>query len=233
MNKKHFNINGIPAVLWGDQAEKLILAVHGNMSNKEDAPISLLAKLALPKGYQVLSFDLPDHGERSGKGELCKVQNCAAELGEVMKYARNGWDHISLFANSIGAYFSLMAYGDEVIDKALFLSPVVDMKRLIENMMTWFQISEEQLKKDQEIPTPMGQTLYWDYYCYVNEHPVERWEPPTSILYGSLDNLCERGTVTRFTEKFACDLRIASEAEHFFHTAADLEAIEQWLTDNL
>ncbi len=64
MFKNSFKISNIPAVLWGDKSEKIFIAVHGNMSNKEDAVIQILAEEADRKGYQVLSFDLPEHGER-------------------------------------------------------------------------------------------------------------------------------------------------------------------------
>ena len=52
-------------------------------------------------------------------------------------------DNTSLFRYSIGSNFSMLAYQDEEIRRTLFLSPVVDIKCIIENMMQWFGISEE------------------------------------------------------------------------------------------
>lgn len=49
MLKDNFNINNIPTVLWGDKSEKVFIAVHGNMSNKEDAVIQILAEEANQK----------------------------------------------------------------------------------------------------------------------------------------------------------------------------------------
>ena len=63
MNKKQFNIDGIPAILWGKPSEKIYIHVHGKMSRKEYA--EQFAKIAENKGYQTLSFDLPEHGERT------------------------------------------------------------------------------------------------------------------------------------------------------------------------
>lgn len=57
----------IPAILWGKNTGNLFLAVHGNMSNKEDDVIVVFAEEAIKKGYQVLSFDLPEHGERQNE----------------------------------------------------------------------------------------------------------------------------------------------------------------------
>jgi predicted alpha/beta-hydrolase family hydrolase len=69
-------ISNIPATLWGEKSNKLFIAVHGNLSHKEDTVIELLADEATRKGYQVLSFDLPEHGDRKTEGTPCKVQHC-------------------------------------------------------------------------------------------------------------------------------------------------------------
>lgn len=49
MLKNNFNISNIPAVLRGDRSEKVFIAVHGNMSNKEDTVIQKLAEEANQK----------------------------------------------------------------------------------------------------------------------------------------------------------------------------------------
>ncbi|WP_243685293.1 hypothetical protein [Methanosarcina barkeri] len=53
MEKRHFYISNnkirIPAVLWGKQSEKLLIEVHGNLSNKEDTVISMMHKKPLKK----------------------------------------------------------------------------------------------------------------------------------------------------------------------------------------
>nr|WP_320024217.1 alpha/beta hydrolase [uncultured Acetobacterium sp.] len=229
MIKQDLKINGIPAILWGEKAQKLFVAVHGNMSSKADDVIVILAEKVTQLGYQVLSFDLPEHGERSNEPTPCKVQNCIKDLSAIMEYAKTKWDEISLFACSIGAYFSLLAYKDDNLKQCLFLSPVVDMERVINNMMTWFSVSEVQLQAEKEVATPIGQILYWDYYCYVKEHPINFWNKPTAILYGSADDLCEFDTVSNFAQQFNCDLTVMEHGEHYFHTEEQLEFFRQWL----
>lgn len=229
MNKEIFKINNIPAILWGEKSAKLIIAVHGNMSNKADVPIEMLANVATNRGYQVLSFDLPEHGDRKDENTLCKVVPCVNDLTEVIKYAKSKWQNISLFANSIGAYFSLLAYKNEDLQHVWFLSPVVDMNRLISNMMMWFNVSEEKLQQEKEVPTPIGQTLYWDYYCYVKENPIEKWDVTIHILYGEKDDTCEFDTIKNFTERFNCNLKVVLGGEHYFHTEEQLEILEDWL----
>lgn len=233
MKKEMISIHGIPAVVWGESSPRVVIAVHGNMSHKMDVPIEMLSLAALKKGYQVISFDLPEHGDRKEEHTLCKAGQCVKELGFIMEYAKAEWSEISLFANSVGAYFSLLAYREENLGHAWFLSPVVDMKRIIENMMTWFKVTEEQLEKEQSIETPMGQNLYWDYYCYVREHPIREWNIQTDILFGEKDEMCERETIEDFVKRFGAELEIVAEAEHYFHTPKQLQALGNWLQHTL
>lgn len=229
MIKQDLKVENIPAILWGDKSDKLFIAVHGNMSNKADDAIVVFAEEAIEKGYQVLSFDLPEHGDRKNEPYPCKVQNCVRDLNSIMRYAKSLSNNISVFACSMGAYFSLLAYNNEELQQCLFLSPVVNMERIIDNMMIWFNVSPDRLKAEKEISTPIGQKLYWDYYCYVKEHPVVAWNKPTSILYGSKDNLCEFDVVSLFAKRFHCDLQVMDQGEHYFHTEEQLQFLRQWL----
>ena len=229
MRTQKLEIAGIPAIIWGENSAKLFIAVHGNMSNKMDTVIASFAEKLTQSGFQVLSFDLPEHGERKNDPTPCKVQACVKELARIMEFAKMGWEQISLFACSMGAYFSLLAYREEDLKQCLFLAPVVDMERIIKNMMAWFNISEEQLRTEKEVATPIGQPLYWDYYCYVKEHPIDCWNKPTAILYGSEDDLCEVDTVLNFTQQFNCELTIMEQGEHYFQTEKQLEFFRNWI----
>ncbi|WP_066455850.1 alpha/beta hydrolase [Anaerotruncus rubiinfantis] len=234
MKRTHIEIAGIPAVLWGEQpGGRLFLAVHGNLSHKEDEVIALFAKEADLAGSRTLSFDLPGHGARKAGGTACKVQDCVRDLRTVLDFALEKSDDLGLFACSMGAYFSLIALEDAPIRQAAFLSPVTDMEALIRGMMQAASVSEARLQAEQEIDTPFGQTLYWDYFCYVREHPVKRWEAPTEILSGSLDSLCPAAVTADFARRFCCGHTVMAGGEHFFHTAGQLEAFRQWLREKV
>ena len=43
------------------------------------------------------------------------------------------------------------------------------MKLLIQKMMSWANVSPEQLKQEQTIPTSFGQTLSWKYWEYAKK----------------------------------------------------------------
>ncbi|EJO5348677.1 alpha/beta hydrolase [Clostridium botulinum] len=233
MIKENLKIENIPAILWGGKSDKLFVVVHGNMSNKADDFIVAFAEEATAKGYQVLSFDLPEHGERKDENYSCKVQNCVKDLDIIMGYAKSLSNNISILCNSMGAYFSLLAYKNVELKQCLFLSPVVNMEHIINNMMTWFNISESRLKEEKEISMPNGHMLYWDYYSYVKEHPITDWENPTAILYGSEDNTCEFDVISKFVQSFNCDLEVMENGEHYFHTEEQLQFFRQWVKKHI
>ena len=163
MQKQYIEIDGIPATLWGTTSRKLFIAVHGDQSNKEDSIIVIFAEEAMKRGYQILSFDLPEHGDYKKTTKKCDPINCVEDLKKIMSYAYKISGGTSLFGCSIGAYFSMLSYEKEELIQTLLLSPVSDMKLVIKNMMTWFNISEQQLEQQGEIVTPI-KTIYWDYF---------------------------------------------------------------------
>ena len=60
--KKTINIEHIPAMIWGVPSSKVYLYVHGQDGNKEEA--ATFAEIVGRYGFQTLSIDLPEHGER-------------------------------------------------------------------------------------------------------------------------------------------------------------------------
>lgn len=230
METKRIKINNIPSIIWGEKSSKVFIAVHGNMSNKEDKVIEILANKVTNKGYQLISFDLPEHEERKiDTNYLCKVQNCVNDLKQIIEYAKANYNEINIWACSIGAYFSLLAYKDEDLKQCLFLSPVVNMKIIIENMMLWSNTTEKELNEKQKIKTDFGQTLYWDYYLYVKENPITNWNKKTYILYGNKDNMQNENIIEDFSNEFNCDLTILKNGEHYFHTEEQLNFYSDWL----
>ena len=77
-----------------------------------------------------------------------------------------------MVANSIGAFFSMNAGIDSMIRKAYFISPIVDMEKLIGDMMLWANVTEAELKAKGVIRTDFGEDLSWDYLCYVRSRPI-------------------------------------------------------------
>lgn len=161
----------------------------------------------------------------------------------------NDYDSVLLIANSIGAYFTLMALDGAAgtplkLERALLISPVVDMEKLISNMMLWSNVSEDDLRTRGEIPTNFGETLSWKYLCYVREHPI-RWNVcccngngdrhgaarfvPTDILYGSTDNLTSFDAIRDFATRSGASLTVMESGEHWFHTVEQMKFLDCWI----
>ena len=137
-----------------------------------------------------------------------------------------------LIANSIGAYFSLISLSDKRITKAMLISPIVDMERLILDMMLWENVSEEELSIKKEIETSFGETLSWEYLSYVRGNPVY-WDIPTEILYGKKDNMTSFSTMTDFSKKINANITIMSGGEHWFHTKEQMCFLDNWIRSNI
>jgi esterase/lipase len=222
MKTKKFMVRNIPAILWGDKTDKLFIAIHGRMSHKADDVIAILAEEATKNGYQVLSFDLPEHGDRKDSSYACDVKNCVDDLNAIMGFAESISENISIFACSMGAYFALLAYKDNPLKRCVFLSPVVNMEMIIRNMMRSFDVTEDRLKTEKKIVTPAG-TLSWDYYFYVKSNPIEVWDKPTLIICGSNDDVCGLDAISKFSDQFNCNLMVLESGGHYFHTPEELQ----------
>lgn len=94
--------------------------------------------------------------------------------------------------------------------------------------MGWAKVAESELREKKEIRTDFGQTLSWEYLCYVREHPIAEWSAPTEILYAGGDTMIPRETVEDFAEKNQCGLTVMESGEHWFHTAEQLDFMRCW-----
>ena len=147
--------------------------------------------------------------------------------GEVERLKKE-YEDITLIANSIGAFFCMVAGIEGMISKAYFISPVVDMERLICEVMGFVNVTEEQLKAEGVIPIVSGEDLSWDYLCYVREHPI-KWSAPTEILYGENDNLTSSETVVSFAREHNAKLTVMEGGEHWFHTEDQMRFLDEWI----
>ena len=153
------------------------------------------------------------------------------EIYDAVKGLKERYENIILIANSIGAFFSMNAGIDEMIQKAYFISPIVDMDKLITDMMKWANVTEQELELKGVIHTDFGEDLSWDYLSYVRSHPIE-WHVPTHILYGSNDHLTALETITDFANKHQASLTVMQDGEHWFHTEEQMLFLDNWIKES-
>ncbi len=150
------------------------------------------------------------------------------EIRAAVEKLHKQYGKIILIANSIGAFFSMNANLNGLVERAYFISPIVNMEQLITDMMAWANVTEAQLQEQGIIHTDFGEDLSWEYLCYVRTHPIE-WNVPTSILYGSKDNLTSLETIRLFAERHNAALTVMDGGEHWFHTEEQMKFLDKWI----
>jgi pimeloyl-ACP methyl ester carboxylesterase len=150
------------------------------------------------------------------------------EIGEAVRSLCERYERVSVIGYSLGAFLSLYAGIDAQIERAYFISPVVDMERLILTLMAQDGVTEEALKAQGTVPGSFGLVHSWDYLCYVREHPVE-WRVPTAILYAEHDNLTPYETIKAFAAAHNARLTVMQNGEHWFHTEEQMRFVDDWL----
>lgn len=229
MEKIKLEIAGIPAVLYGKRSRRVYLYVHGK--NGSAAEAARFARTACPAGWQVLAVDLPEHGTRKNSPEKLVPWVVTRELQTVYARMQPVWKHIRVYGVSIGAWFAMQALQTQTPEKALLVSPVVDMEKLILDLMQQAGVTEEQLRTAGEIPTDFGETLSWPYLCWVREHPLH-WHGRTQVLYGDRDALTSRTMIERFRQESGAHLTIMEGGEHWFHTPVQMAVLQTWEETN-
>lgn len=194
---------------------KALLYIHGKGgSSKETEQIKPFCD-----GYDVYGIDLAAF---TPWGTESQIRNAFDAL-------KKEYDSVSVVGNSIGAYFSMFALQNSPIEKAFFISPILDMEKLILDMMMWGNVTEKKLQEKGTIDTDFGETLSWEYLTFVREHPIH-WKTPTEILYAERDNMTSRETVDRFVSIHQAKLTVMPKGEHWFHTPEQIAFLGKWLT---
>lgn len=199
--------------------KKAVIYVHGRNGSADEADHY---RRFFDETYDVIGFDYKTEFPWEAKEEFSDYFNT---IGKNYK-------NVLLIANSIGAYSSLISLSEKHIEKALFISPIVDMEKLILDMMKLADVTEAKLKKEQVITLPFSRILSWKYLSYVRNNPIT-WNVPTSILYGEKDHITSLETITSFANKINARLTVMPDGEHWFHTREQMEFLDNWIIENI
>ena len=150
------------------------------------------------------------------------------EIRDVVLKLCGEYESVSLIGNSLGAFLAMHAHVDALLERAYFISPVVDMESLILMLMAQDGVTEEMLKEQGTIPGSFGLVHSWEYLCFVRAHPVE-WNVPTAILYAEHDNLTPYETIAAFAQAHNASLTVMPNGEHWFHTEEQTAFLDEWL----
>ena len=149
------------------------------------------------------------------------------EIKDAIIQLSGEYGSVQLIGYSLGAFLAMHAGVDTLLERAYFISPVVDMEPLILVLMAQDGVTEEDLKEKGTIPGSFGLVHSWEYLCYVREHPVE-WNVPTAILYAEHDNLTPYETIAAFANAHDARLTVMPNGEHWFHTGEQMAFLDDW-----
>ena len=206
-----------------------MIITHGSQSHKEDRFIQCCADVLCEKGYQIISFDLPEHGERKNQLPIHTVKQAIEDMQVIMNYAKEQYNSITTIGCSLGAYYTLLAYQDEPITHCLLLSPVVDLIELTHEMLENDNRSIHDVYYHNQIILSNGIIVRLEDYTYLLNHSIKKWNNPISILYGMKEDLIKFETIEKFVSQYNCKLVISEESAHYFHTKEDMDKIILWL----
>ena len=195
-------------------ADKALVYIHGKGGT---ASASEQFKSLFPN-YDIYGFDYKS--ENPWEAE--------SEFKEYFQKLSHEYTSITVIASSLGAYYFMVSGAGEKIRKAFFVSPIVNMERLIQDRMKCADVSDEDLKAKSIIHLSGGEVLSWDYLVWVRNHPIE-WSIPTFILYGEKDHFQSLETMKTFAESIGADLTVMPNGEHWFHTEEQTEFRKKWL----
>lgn len=195
MEIRHIIISQTDAIIIGEKKENAILFLHGQGGNKEEA--IRFADIAVPLGYQVIGIELP---------VMDRPWNVLPKLLEVKHFLKNNYQSISIRSNSIGCWYSLLAFANEKIERALFVSPILDMKAFIDCMEEKDELN----------------------YEWVLQHQIDNWRNKTFILRPETDLVVNDIVYDAFISRFACNVVTIEDGEHWFHTTEQLSRMSEW-----
>jgi len=193
---------------------KAVVYIHGKGGTAEEAK----HYEALFPEYKVFGFDYKAQTPWNARNEFI----------EYFHSIQKDFDSVTIIANSIGAFFVLVSLGREQIEKAYFISPIVNMEKLITDVMRWANVTERMLEDAGTIETEFGETLSWEYLCWIRKHPI-KWNTTTSILYGQNDTLQSFKTIASFSKEIGAELTIMENGEHWFHTEDQMSFLDKWI----
>ena len=197
--------------------DSCVVYIHGLYGNSSEADFYSFYS----NKFDVIGLDYKDGNPWGVKDKIVK------EFTEISKK----YKRVYLIANSIGAFYAYKYLTSFKIETAFFISPLVNMKQMIEKMMKRYKISLKQLQQEKFISLNNQQTLSYDFYISLDEEVC--WHTKTHILYGEKDKIVDKDSIFNFVTDHNASLTIMKNGGHWFHTPGQLKYLKKWINDYL
>ena len=227
----------IPVLMYlpDDEANKVIIAVHGFLGAKRSRVIKAVAERLTRQHTAVITFDFPCHGESRTTERDLTVENCMDALMAVADFAEKSFPHVydfGIFATSFGGFITLNAADrlqEQLGDYNMVLrAPAVKMDKSLLRIMN---ITEEELAQKGQVECGFEGDrkimVSYDFYKDIKAHDVYYDNDRAfMIIHGDKDTIVTQEEILGYIGLNA-DVVYApvKNATHTFGNPGDVEKI--------
>jgi hypothetical protein len=227
------------------ETKKIVLLIHGFMSNKDSETNLELTKRLPPKGIATVRLDLFGHGESSGPFQQLTLSRCLHQVECLIAWIKeNGYEEISLVGSSLGGLIAIhtAAKHPELIRLALKCPvssyPILWEKRLGKSgMANWKQDGcFSFIFDDQKARLEYG--FYEDLLKFNTYADAAHIKTQTLIVHGDADDDVPVDQSIRLFDTLRIarplkELVMISGADHGFEKPEDfkqmINKVEEWI----
>lgn len=225
----------IPSLSWIEETDReILLCVRGFGGGRFSSVVEGIAHLLAPRGIGTFSFTWPAHGDSDASGDMLTVENCLADLEDVVGYLKNRYPgkNLSCFATSFGGYMAVVYHQrhPEEFGKIILRSPAVGMAQILLRFMTKEQKSA--FLAGEKLDFGFGENslvLGRSYYDSLLRHPVPEMQVRVpekfAIIQGDADEIVPPSDVRRFAERNQIPVYWVKGADHQYTNPDGLQAV--------
>lgn len=233
VKEKYFNINeqgqSVRCKLYSDDGartfESVVIATYGFGGNKDNHPIQKFAERITSKykGYAVLTFDWPAHGN-DGRKKMSAPEGMTY-LGLAVAYARQelGARYQYLYSTSYGGYIGLryIAEVENPFRRIVLRCPAIDAYGV---MLKTFSADElHALSRGKKVMKGFERKSEFDqdFFRDLKEHDVRAYEyfdysDDILLIHGMLDGMVPIRDTQKFADDNVIEMISVERADHPF-----------------
>ncbi len=225
----------IPAISWVEDTDReILLCVRGFGGGAYSTVVELIAQEMRKMGIGTFSFTWPGHGNSDASGDMLTVENCLADMEDVMAYLKALYPGrvFNCFATSFGGYMAVLYHQQhpEAFRKIILRSPAVRMADVLLDFMN------EDQKKDffagekldfgfADHSLILGKAYYESLLKYPVYDMIVSRPDRFTIIQGDADEIVSPADVQAFADKNGITLRWVHGADHQYTNPGGLQAV--------
>lgn len=219
-----------------ENADVIILAMHGFAGDRKSSCIKLLEERANAEGMGLIKFDWPCHGESEAGDNALTVKNCLADLDSIVTYTKSKFPGIRntvAFSTSFGGYLTLLYnyYSKDVFTHIILRSPAIKMYDILMNKLL-NDAAKAKLAENKEVSFGFERLLKISapFAEEIKNNDIIKLYGDTelksvSIIHGTCDDIVPFYDSSEFSELHKCSLYPVLGADHRYKKSGELDAV--------